>query len=324
MTWLTWDRGRARLTSLGAMLTNFTAVLPDGREVSPLHKASWLEEQLPGGIPPFLAGLQGEFPCVPFGTAPRGPLARDWAGSFPSPDPWPHGFAANNNWQIAPDGPHAVRARITYPETEPVHRLSRCVRGVKGEAAVDIALGVHTRRKGRLPIGVHPVFRLPEKVGLARLCPGGYDQIFGYPGDNGGQPAFEYSSPFRFEDLTGLGFDPLTLPYAVASETLLLLSGTERSFALENHAENYRVSLDWDAQAFPSLLLWISNCGRRAAPWNGRHRALGVEPVCSAFDLGPSISVTDNLLTHAGVQTARMLTPDQTFTTGYRISVAPL
>ncbi len=117
---------------------------------------------------------------------------------------------------------------------------------------------------------------------------------------------------------------PWLLPYLVASETLLLLSGTDGSFALENRAESYRVSLDWDAQTFPSLLLWISNCGRNAAPWNGRHRALGVEPVCSAFDLGPAISGSDNALTRAGVQTARMLTPDQAFTTRYRMSFAPL
>ncbi len=324
MTWLIWDKGRARLASHGAMLTDFTAFLPDGRRVSPLHKPPWLDEPLPDGLPPLLMRLQGEWPCVPFGMAPEGPLAGDWAGFSLSPDPWPHGYAANHAWQILPDGPSAARATICYPQGNPVQRLYRGVRAVDGEAALDFDLGIQMRRAAQLPIGVHPVFRLPEMVGQARMCLGGYDRVFGYPGDTGGAPAFEPHSPFRFEDLTGLDFDPLALPYPHASETLLLLSGTDGLFSLENHAEAYRVSLSWDPVIFPSLLLWISNCGRSAAPWNGRHLALGVEPVCSAFDLGSAISASENELTRAGIQTARMVIPSQTFSTHYRISVSPL
>ncbi len=37
---------------------------------------------------------------------------------------------------------------------------------------------------------------------------------------------------------------------------------------------------------FPSCLLWLSNRGRTAYPWNGRHLAIGIEPVCAPFDLG--------------------------------------
>ncbi|MFV1532490.1 hypothetical protein VW012_04950 [Phaeobacter sp. JH209B] len=306
------------------MLTDLEFDLPDGRRIAPLHKAPWLGEVLPNGVPPLLAGLQGEWPCVPFGMAPQGPLAGDWAGLSRMPDPWPHGYAANHDWRITPDGPQAVRADIAYPRTDPIHHLTRRVSGVSGKAAVDIALGIHMRRKACLPIGLHPVFRLPAATGQARLCPGVYDWVFCYPGDTGGTPGISRPAPFRLEDLTELGFDPVALPYPDRSETLLLLSGIDGTFALENHAEDYRVTLDWDAEVFPSLMLWISNGGRNAPPWNGRHWALGIEPVCSAFDLGCSISATENPLTKTGVQTSRMLTPDSPFDTRYSISIAAL
>lgn len=324
MTWLRWDSGRARLARRGAMLTDLEFDLPDGRRIAPLHKAPWLGEALPDGVPPLLADLQGEWPCVPFGMAPEGTLAGDWAGLSRLSDPWPHGFAANHDWEITPDGPQSVQAEIAYPATDPIHHLTRRVSGVSGKAAVEIDLGIHMRSKACLPIGLHPVFRLPTATGQARLCPGGYDQVFCYPGDTGGTPGISSPAPFRLEDLTGLGFDPMALPYPDRSETLLMLSGTDGTFTLENHAENYRVTLDWDASDFPSLMLWISNGGRSAPPWNGRHWALGVEPLCSAFDLGCSISAAENPLTKIGVQTSRMLTPDTAFYTRYSISVAAL
>lgn len=324
MTWLNWDRGRARLSKLGAMLSDLEFDLPDGRRVAPLHKAPWLDESLSNDIPPLLAGLQGEWPCIPFGMTPEEPLSGDWAGLSRLPDPWPHGFAANHDWQITSHDQQSLQARLDYPQADTVDHLTRRVRGVSGRTAVEIDLGIHMRRKAQMPIGLHPVFRLPVEMGQARLCPGIYDQVFCYPGDTGGTPAFSNTTPFRFEDLTELGFDPMALPYPEPSETLVLLSGTGGTVSLENHAENYRVTLDWDAEVFPSLMLWISNGGRGAPPWNGRHWALGVEPVCSAFDLGRLISTADNPLSKAGVRTSRMLTPDHPFNTRYSISVAPL
>ncbi|MGB5869840.1 MAG: hypothetical protein WBH04_06550 [Albidovulum sp.] len=306
------------------MLTDLELDLPDGRSVAPLHKAPWLDEALPDGIPPLMTGLQGEWPCVPFGMSPQGALAGDWAGLSRLPDLWPHGFAANHDWHITVNDPQSLQARIAYPLADPVDHLTRQVRGVNGMAAIEIDLGIHMRRNAQLPIGLHPVFRLPVETGQARLCPGEYDQVFCYPGDTGGTPAFSRAAPFRFENLTGLGFDPMALPYPERSETLFLLSGTDGAFILENHAENYRVTLDWDALDFPSLMLWISNGGRCAPPWNGRHWALGVEPVCSAFDLGRAISTANNPLSNAGVRTSRMLTPDHPFNTRYSISIAPL
>lgn len=323
MTEIAWDQGRGRISPIGAMLTDLEFSLPDGRSVRPLHKAPWLGEALPlaNETPPLLANLQGEWPCVPFGMAPGPHLSGDWASYSPPPDRWPHGFGSNHAWECANVSASCVSARINYPEGDAVRCLSRRVTGVTGRSAVDIELRIEMRREANLPIGLHPVFRLPEKPGRARLCLGSYDGVFTYPGDTGGNPAHSQPTAFRFEDAD---FDFLSLPYEEPSETLLLISGIDGCAALENQDEGYRASLKWDSADFPSLMLWISNRGRQSTPWNGRHLAIGIEPICSAFDFGQSISTADNPLKKAGLRTAALLTKREPFHTRYEISVEPL
>ena len=70
----------------------------------------------------------------------------------------------------------------------------------------------------------------------------------------------------------------------------------------------------------PSLLLWMSNRGRKYDPWNGRNLCLGVEPIASAFDLGTPASVAPNPIAAAGVATALTLDPATPVTVGFRLS----
>jgi hypothetical protein len=88
-----------------------------------------------------------------------------------------------------------------------------------------------------------------------------------------------------------------------------------------HHPDGWSVTLDWDVDHFPSLLLWISNRGRAYAPWNSRHVALGVEPINAAFDLGPAVSSAPNPISATGTATAHAFHPDAPFTTRYRIGV---
>ncbi len=41
-------------------------------------------------------------------------------------------------------------------------------------------------------------------------------------------------------------------------------------------------------------MLWISDRALQEAPWNGRYRGLGVEPVAAAFDFGEAASAGPN------------------------------
>jgi hypothetical protein len=72
------------------------------------------------------------------------------------------------------------------------------------------------------------------------------------------------------------------------------------------------------------VMLWLSNRGLEASPWNAQHVALGIEPVCSAFGLGLAVTRAPNPLRRAGTPTAIEFDPDNPFKTSYRISAMPL
>jgi len=125
-------------------------------------------------------------------------------------------------------------------------------------------------------------------------------------------------------DRKGGAIDASRLPLEADTEELLQLDDIDGTAALANEAEGYRVRLTWQKEHFPSLLLWYSNRGRRIAPWSGRHVAIGIEPVCSPFGLGPATATSDNPIARAGTATAILIRKDEPLVTRYRIAVEPL
>ena len=325
---LFWSNGSARVLEMGAMLSDLVFYLEDGRQVSPLHKAPWLGDELSVSTPPLLAALQGEWPCVPFGAAAEIPLKGSWADMCVVPEPWPHGYGANHPWVLSQVSPEQIDATIIYPDDSPIASLRRSVTGQHAQNAIDITLEITARENVSVPLGLHPVFKLPEEPGAARLLIDDFKEIWVYPGDTGGDSIFSFSDPVASFDELALrgckGWDPLVLPYPCASESILLLSDTHGSVTLENRAESYRCTLNWDANALPSLMLWISNNGRSAAPWNGRHQALGIEPVCAPFDFGSRMATLQTPLNKAGVPTSVSLSGHRPWRTSYQLMVESL
>ncbi len=76
------------------------------------------------------------------------------------------------------------------------------------------------------------------------------------------------------------------LPLPLHTEELLQLQDCAPPFSLYYEKEGVEVSLFWDPQQLPDVMLWVSNGGRSVFPWNNRNYALGVEPVNGVFDLG--------------------------------------
>jgi hypothetical protein len=117
--------------------------------------------------------------------------------------------------------------------------------------------------------------------------------------------------------------DMRRVPFDEQTEELVqVLRGS--GVTLGNHVERYAINLSWNADDFPSFLLWFSNRGRQFDPWRGRHLALGVEPVCSAFDLGTAISSSPNPLNARGIRTAQDFVAGKSWTARYRIAVEGL
>lgn len=197
---------------------------------------------------------------------------------------------------------------IDYPSESAIAGLRRQITATPGKAELTIELAISVRTDCSLPIGLHPVFALPGEPGSMLLDPGIYGSVWTYPLEE--QPGLSIFAPdIIFRDLArapmrdGSTADARALPYASATETLLLLTHASGEVALVNKTDGYRTDLAWDPEIFPSLMLWISNRGRQAKPWSGRHIAIGIEPVCAAFDLGQNIGSSPNPLNKAGIPT---------------------
>jgi hypothetical protein len=325
---LAWDHGVTSVESLGGMLGATSFVLPDGRQVAPFQIAPWANEAGSEALPGILQRLRGEWPCVPFGSdADRAPMG-DWPGSHSAGtvDSSPHGFGSNNNWTFV-EGGSGIALSIAYPDGHPIASLERRVTPDANAAAIDFELVTNVRQDCELPLGLHPCFRVPAKPGAMRIEVGADVSGATFPIATDASSIFAQDQFLpRWNDvplLDGSRLDVSRLPLPYNTEELLQLIDMPGHAALWNSAEGYRVRLKWNREHFPSALLWFTNRGRTMSPWNGRHLALGLEPICSAFDLGQQISAADNPISRRGVATTRKFTAGERFVTRYRVEVEP-
>jgi hypothetical protein len=322
---LEWDGGSAVMQPLGGMIAPLRLRLADGRMVEPLAIAPWAGEALTAAAPAILRGLRGDFPCVPFGTGDPGPLAPAWAGVPHAVEGPPHGEAANGLWQVEADG-GVLRGRFAYPEASPVAELEQVLRPA-GPGRVEITLRLRVRRDCRLPIALHPIFRLSAEPLGTRIELGAHGPIRVHPTLAGGDPCplVPDGVAERLDGLPGRdggAWDYERLPMSEAVESRLLVTEASGAVALHHEPEGWSVRLSWDRAILPSLMLWVSNRGRRQPPWSGRHVALGLEPCAAAFDLGTAASTGANPLAAAGVATAVELRAGEPLELRHEIAVA--
>lgn len=323
-----WDLGRAEVQSLAGMLGPVHFNL-DGREIQPFAVMPWGDDTGPehADLPGILKRTRGEWPCVPFG-APEAPtkLPPNWQGSSPTElGPDFHGYSANNDWLLLEKTRDRVRLGIEYPANHSIARLERVVQGVSGKPVLRCQLKITARRNVTLPIALHPCFALSEnpeqteiratfrfgrvlpyetEAGVSRLLPDAEFSLLGAIPAKGGS----------------LALNRLPLPFA--TEEIVQLCGATGPLILINHQAKYQVRVTYDQTLFPSILLWVSNRGRREYPWLGRFEGVGVEPLCGAFDLGPEISIWDgNPIAQEGVSTAISLKAGETIQTEYEFRV---
>jgi hypothetical protein len=327
---LAWRYGALSVQRLGAMLGPLTFLIDGDRQVSPLYLAPWAAHEAKPPLSDMLKSLRGEWPCVPFGSwRAAGGFTPAWAGLIGSEqgERYQHGFSSHAMWTLSRVTPSEVELACRYPDDDDIEELTRRVRPVPDRAAVDLELVVKARRQTALPAGLHFTFCAPRTP--ATLRPGAYREGWTYPG-----PPFErvqaLSPDCRFQDLARVpakdgGFiDATTFPLPVPAEDVIQLIGVDGRFALDLPADDCRVSIEWNAKDFPSVMLWLSNRGLEASPWNAQHVALGIEPVCSAFGLGLAVTRAQNPLRRAGTPTVIEFDPAHPFKTSYRISAMPL
>ena len=252
---LGWGHGALSVQRLGAMLAPLTFVLPDGRQVSPLHIAPWAGDACAEALPGILRRLRGDWPCVPFGySAPAEAFPADWARIIEPAPPGEeaHGHSSNAEWTWEPSATDALKLSLDYPRDSPVCQVERTITPDPDAAAVDLDLRIEVRRDCRLPIGLHPVFRLPVLPGDDRVEPGGFEHGLTYPTAVAPE-ALLFAPDRRVADLVavplrdGGTLDATSLPFEREAEELIQLVGVDGTIALHNRAEGYRVRLGWNA-----------------------------------------------------------------------------
>jgi hypothetical protein len=318
-----WRWGRIAIERLAGRIAELSFILPDGSRFEPFAPPPWLGSPDARTITPLLRRLRGEWPCVPFGFDIDREAFGEWPCTFESRAlDLPHGYASWNEWAVVEDGDHSVALGINYPPDHPIARLERRVTVDTLAPAVDLVLVIYPRRDCQIPIGLHTVFRLgPEPEGV-EIELEGHQEVMTFPGALPGSRL----RPGVIGDLRGLPLldggpmDGCKVPLSYAAVELVQVLNNSGRASLLYRGEGHRIRFQWDERIFPSLLLWYSNYGHVEPPWNGTHLALGIEPVCAAFDLGATVSGKDNPISCRGTATAVTLQAGVPLKTRYRIS----
>jgi hypothetical protein len=285
------------------------------RPVRPYYVSPWQGEK--GKVePPVLVPLRGDFFCLPFGGN-----AVPWRGETHTA----HGETATAPWKHVGAGKRGGVTWLTLSMRTRARRgtVTKRLALVDGH---DVVYCMHLLEgfSGKMPLGHHATLALPEAPGAARLAVSRFRFGRTNPALFSDPAAGEYQSlaiNARFTDLRRVpdlwkgepDADCSAFPRRTGfTDLLAVFAGRTPAPAWTTLTVEPRGYL-WfslkDPAILPAAVVWISNRGRHAAPWNGRNVCLGLEDVCAYFADGLAPSVRPNILTKAGVPTAVGLSP---------------
>lgn len=278
-----------------------------GRKVSPYSLSPWTPDEF-DDQPDLLRVLRGDFFCLPFG---------------PQGEAHYHGEPANLDWNEVEAGDD--RIVIGMQASDSGASLEREISLRPGQTAI-----YHDHRisglEGRWSYGNHPVLDASAaEPGAVRLSVSPFRWGSVFPGvfsDPEQQERQMLQGGARFEELSsvpmadGGSADLTRWPYGWKADDLVMMVSEEpdadhpfawSAVVFEDHVW---FSLKNPAD-FPATLFWLSDGGRDAAPWNGRHVGrVGIEEVCSHFCNGVDLSRQD-LLADDGIPTSREFRADE-------------
>ena len=290
-----------------------------GSEFSPYALAPWQPHELEADLPNLLKYLRGDFLCLPFG---------------PQDDGEPHGDTANAKWELLEHTPDWLS--LCLEPRDLGGRVEKNLRLRPGHAAIYSEHRI-SGLDGRYSYGNHPVLDfsgLAEGQGRVTTSPFRWGSVnpglFSDPANDEYQalvPGAQFSDlrevplatapPHHPRQVTTAGTTDLTRYPARQGFEDLIMVVNEAVTAAQPFAWTAAV-LDgciWfslkNPDHFPATLFWISNGGRRGAPWNGNHLGrLGLEEVCSHFADNVTSSREDKLA-HENIPTTRSFTPEE-------------
>lgn len=329
---LKWSGGEINISSMGCMMVPKFKL--DNNYINPLHSAEWINDksQEYNNLPGILKQLSGDFPCVPFGiNSPVEQLSSEWINCY-SEEPYivnePHGYAANNDWEPIEISKLRVKFKIIYPQDDNVDYLIRTIEVNDDEIhTIKCSLEVSVKKDCTLPIGFHPMIKIPSEKNKIKIIPGNFKFGLTYPGlvlpgKTLGAIGKEFTTIEKVPGFKGNDIDISQPPFEGNYEDLFQLCGIDGSMAVENYKDNFRLKYTWNPDHFSSVLMWLSNKGREEYPWNSKHVSFGLEPITSTFGLSTHISNNPaNPIHSRGVPTSLKFFKNEQWKTEYFFSI---
>jgi hypothetical protein len=308
---LRWSHGEATVISTSAMLTDATFTLPNG-PFKPFARAAWLGKVDDPQYTGHLRYLAGDFVGLPFGTGGRRAAAHlpEWDSLIVQPPTRDnHGPTADRDWTIVSGDDRSVTLSLDYDADSVVRKVERTVTAREGAPALDFVMRIFARHKAPISAGLHPNFRLPENPGRLELK---LDFEFGltHPGQTAAGDPQEFSS-LSSVPKDGGRIDMSHIPLSPRTDRNVQLCGAKSPLTGTYLDEGAGFELDWDRELLPTLMIWHTDGGIQGEPWNGTFRAVGLEPLASAFDLHTDVSTGANPINRRGIKTWIDLDPAQ-------------
>lgn len=279
------------------------------RTVSPYALAPWRPDEIDSDLPVLLRNLRGDFLCLPFGPQADGP---------------PHGETANNEWHLVAETQNSLSLDIEASDI--LAKVTKTISVRPGQTAIYYEHRI-SGLDGNFSYGNHPILDISKvEEGGARISVSPfrwasvYPEYFSNPSD-GAHQALKIGAIFANLSEVPLGDEEGTTDltrYPARSGTDDLVMMVSEEATKEQPFAWSAVVMDgyvWfslkDPSCFPSTMLWLSNGGRSAPPWNSNHTArLGIEDVCSHFCDSIDISRKD-LLRNLSIPTTRAFSKDK-------------
>jgi hypothetical protein len=275
----------------------------DGRKISPFARVPWADgpddpARFALDMAPHLRRMSRDFFCAPF-------CADDVEGA-PA-----HGWTANSAWdlieEIRFDGGVTARFRLQ-------HRIAGAVVEKVWTLRDDHPFLYQEHRfiggTGSIPVAHHAMLDLREG-GLLQFSPKLWAETPGQPLEKDRsvlQYPAESMDMSAFPSQTGPA-DLTRYPIGAGHEDFVMLIDDPAQklgwvTALRPASRDIAVMVK-AVSVLPQTMLWFSNGGRAAAPWNGEHvGVLGIEEACALGIEGWAASTTPNRLTARGIATA--------------------
>jgi hypothetical protein len=272
------------------------------RTISPYYVLPWWDEEGAASLDNLSQLLRGDFFCMPFGAD----IQDDGSILY-------HGKPAHGFWTLKEkysDSSIILELDSDNGSMEKHIRLD-------GENSVLYQNHVISGVNGKTPMGYHPMLKLPLEAGSGMVKLSGFGKGFTTPAliedsANGGysriKPGVEITDVTAVPCIDGSTLDLTRYPHPPGYEEIVMfINNPDDDFAYTSVAipsEGYLYFQLKNPAKLRNTIMWMSNGGRRYAPWSGRVQGLlGFEEITAFFHYGKEESINENFLTKLGYPT---------------------